>query len=137
MQTKYRIKQVGNTYYPQKKVLFFWKYLKVLRCVKSNYSNLLNLYANLVILSANNLEEAIFKTNYYDNNYLRPFMCCGCRIQTYLDIDSGKYYYAVTDKLFSDSSEQLCEKISEYKRNQGESKKITIHKLYKNEEFPN
>lgn len=133
MKNKYRIKQVGNTYYPQKKVLFFWKYLDIPKCYICKYEHEIILYDNTIIrLSGNSLESAINKINEYDTNYLKPFVCCNFLIATYIDEESDVYYYAASDTLFSDSSEQLCEKISEYKRKQKESKNVTIHEYSKN-----
>ena len=133
MKNKYRIKQIGNMYYPQKKVLFFWKYIDILKCYIYKSEHKISLCDNTIIrLSGNSLESAINKINEYDTNYLKPFVCCNLLIATYIDEASGVYYYAASETLFSDSSEQLCEKISEYKRKQKESKKVIIHEYSKN-----
>ena len=122
---KYRIKQIKNTYYLQKKLLLFWKYIRV-RTWDSSFRVIEN---GKMLLRFKNLESAKEELNNYRNNYLRPFICLGHIIKTYFDAEHFLYYYIdihhCKDKIYSTSSERVCELIFEYE----ESKKPIIHNI--------
>ena len=134
---KYRIKQIGDTFYPQQKKLLFWKNIKIITCYKHSYDDELTIDNWNATLREPSLKKAIQTLNSYINNYLKPFKCCGHNIITALDIYTATYYYIDEVNRYSDSSEEICLMVAEVERSKKESKRVTIHKLEKNEELSN
>lgn len=140
MKTKYRIKQVGNNYYPQKKQFLFWKNIRVCTCSDDYYGRAINTNDNQYVLCFNNYEYAVKQITNYKNNYLRNFLCLGHVVKTYFNKNNAVYYYVdiTTRRLSSTNSEQLCElivtweedkkKVTEAeKRRKIAERKVTIH----------
>ncbi len=139
--TKYRVKQIGNEYYPQKRLLLFWRKIRVCTCSYNKYRNDITSYSDeKTSLCFASLDFANKQIANYINNYLRPFWCLGHRIKSYFCTDNNTYYYIDTAsyRVFSDNSEQLCEGIAylkeqeknkreKEKQKKRESKRVTIH----------
>lgn len=132
---KYRVKQIGKLFYPQKKVLLFWKYIKIHSCERNRYYSL-TLHAGTRILHSTSLEGAVNDINNYKNNYLRPFVCCGHVVKTFLNTNDNTYMYVDTSDdfdIYSSSAEEVCERISveieEEKKRKKDAKKVTIHNV--------
>lgn len=131
---KYRVKQIGNIFYPQKKVLLFWKDIKIHSCERNRHS--LTLHTGTRVLCSASLEGAVNDINNYKNNYLRPFVCCGHVIKTFLDRSYNTYIYVDTSDsfdIYSSSAEEVCERISveieEEKKRKRNAKKVIIHNV--------
>lgn len=144
-ETKYRVKQVGDKYYPQKKRFLFWKNISVRTCSDDYYGRITNCDNNKEVLCFNSYQLASEQITNYKNNYLRSFLCLGHIVKTYFNKNNKNYYYVdtTTYKLFSDSSEQICEFITAWeehnKRARKEAKqkkiadrKVTIHEYVEN-----
>jgi hypothetical protein len=139
--TKYRVKQIGDKYYPQKKRLLFWKYIRVCTCSDDYYGRITTYSDEKEVLCFDSCQLASEQITNYKNNYLRSFLCLGHIVKTYFNKDNGVYYYIdmTTKKLYSDNSEQLCEFITAWeerkekeieaaKQKKLADKKVTIHK---------
>jgi len=138
--TKYRIKQIGNRYYPQKKRFLFWKNISVRACSDDYYGRITNYDNNKEVLCFDSYQVASEQITNYKNNYLRSFLCLGHIVKTYFNKNNRNYYYidTTTYKLYSSSSEQLCELITSWEENKERvrkkakqkkiaDKKVTIH----------
>lgn len=132
MKTKYRIKQVGNLFYPQKKVLF-WTNIYVPGC--DYHGNRLVINKNPILLVFNSLSDAERELKNYIDNYLHSFVVKGHVVCSYYDPDYDHYYYRsekVTN-IVSDSSEQVVEQIGQYeykrKKEKERANKVTIHEF--------
>ena len=139
---QYRTKQIGNNFYPQKRLLLFWRKIRVRTCSYNKYAADISSYSNeKVPLCSESLDSANKQIANYINNYLRPFWCLGHHIKSYLCLNNDTYYYidTTTYEVFSDNSEQLCERVMYWeerkkkerewaKQKKLESKKVTIHK---------
>jgi YHS domain-containing protein len=133
MKIKYRIKQIGNTYYCQQKIIF-WKNIRVLECNYGDYESRPDLKNHKICLTSNSLENAKYELKKYTQNYLHPFTVKGHLVQSYYNsYDSekgGLQYYYISNKnlnLFSNNAEKIIELISEYEYKKKRSKQITIH----------
>lgn len=138
---KFRIKQIGDKFYPQQKRFLFWHYINVRTC-STNYSGSINSYDNdKQRLSFRGQHTANEQVKNYIDNYLRTFVCLGHIIKTYFNPHDHTYYYidVSTDKLYSTNSEAICEMVSDweerkekervlYKQKKKAAKKVTIHK---------
>ena len=120
---KYRIKKTEKVFYLQKKFLLFWRNIEV-----KVWDSYWNCPDGKKLLCFDNLDVAKKEIDNYRNNYLRPFFCLKHIIKTYYGND-GLYYYAdphhYRDKIYSTSSEKVCELILEYE----ESKKPIIYNI--------
>lgn len=139
---QYRTKQIGDKFYPQKRLLLFWRKIRVRTCSYDKYSADVTSYSNeKVPLCFESLDSANKQITNYISNYLRPFWCLGHRIKSYFCKNNDTYYYidTTTYDIFSDNSEQLCERVMLWeerkkkelemiKQKKLESKKVTIHK---------
>ena len=138
---QYRVKQIGNKYYPQKKWFLFWKNIKARTCLEDYYGRIIDYRNEKEALCFNSCELATKQITNYKNNYLRTFLCLGHIIKTYFNKNNKRYYYfdTTTNKLYSDSAEQLCELIITWeddkkkkaqleKEKRVADKKVTIHK---------
>lgn len=130
-ETKYRIKQVGNKYYPQKKQFLFWKNIRVRTCSDEYYGRIVNCNDEKEVLCFDNCQLASEQTTNYKNNYLRTFSCLGHIVKTYFNKNNRKYYYVdiITKVLYSDNTEQLCELITRWEEK--EKKEIEAAKQKK------
>lgn len=137
---KYRIKQIGNKYYPQKKRFLFWKNISVRTCSDDYYGRITDCDNDKEVLCFDSCQFASEQIANYKNNYLRSFLCLGHIVKTYFNKNNKNYYYVdtTTYKLYSDSSEQICELITsweERKKKEMEAakqkriadRKVTIH----------
>jgi hypothetical protein len=134
MKIKYRVKQIGDMFYPQIRVFLFWIDISV-DCCYYSYGDI-RLYENPETLCCNSLEEATKALSCYIHNYLPSFTCKGYKVRTYLDRNKREYLYVAENKkamLWDNCSEKLCEKIAEkeYERKVKEkhNKKVTIHEF--------
>ena len=125
---KYRVKQIGNKYYPQKKQFLFWKNIKVRICFDDYYGKFVNCSNKKETLCFDNCQLANEQITNYKNNCLRSFLCLGHIVKTYFNMANKKYYYfdVITYKLYSDNSEQICELITSWEENR--KKKIEAAK---------
>ena len=128
---KYRIKQIGNIFYPQKRsFFFFWKNLTVPKCRLYDFPDFSTYSNTFITLAATSLFEAKTVLINYDNNYLRSFLCKGTIIKTYYDPERNKYFYVdinSKDSRYSDNAEKICEIVAEYREKEKKSRKVTIH----------
>lgn len=137
---QYRVKQIGNKFYPQKKQFLFWKNISVSTCSDDYYGRIVNCSNKKEVLCFDNCQLASAQITNYKNNYLRSFLCLGHIVKTYFNKNSRKYYYidTGTHKLYSDNSEQLCELITTWEENKERAikdakqkriaeRKVTIH----------
>lgn len=143
---KYRVKQIGDKFYPQKKLLLFWRGIRVRTCSYNRYSSDITSYSNdKTPLRFTSLDFANKQITNYINNYLRSFWCLGHRIKSYFCTNNDTYYYidTTTDAVFSDNSEQVCERVmcweelesarrKKEKQEKQESRKVTIHEYVEN-----
>jgi len=140
MKTKYRIKQVGKNYYPQKKRFLFWKNIRVRTCSTNYYNRIVDTNDKKYVLCFDTYGSAVKQITNYKNNYLRNFLCLGHLVETYFDKNDKVYYYVdiTTRKLSSNNSEQLCELITTWeedkkkaieaeRRRKIANRKVTIH----------
>lgn len=137
----FRIKQIGKSFFPQRKVLGFWVNLKVPLC-STRYSSL-EVKTDSATLDFSSLEAATKAIINYQNNYLHNFRCRGHLIKCYYDEATDKFLYVDTNSLrerypkYSDVSEQLCERIAYDEdiriSNEKAAKKVTIHKFKEDE----
>jgi hypothetical protein len=138
--TKYRVKQIGDNFYPQRKQFLFWRNISVRTCSDDYYGRITNCNNKKEVLCFNNFKLASEQITNHKNNYLRSFLCLGHIVRTYFNKNNRNYYYVdtTTYKLYSNNSEQLCELITTWeddrkKRIQLErekriaSRKVTIH----------
>ena len=139
---KYRIKQVGNKYYPQYKKILFWRYINVRTCVSNSYGTIINYYNEKERIYCTSYEKANKQITNYINNYLRPFWCLGHLVKTYFNKGNSVYYYVDVvkeNKLYSDNAEQICELITLWeddrknqckieKQKRDAANKVIIHK---------
>lgn len=112
---KYRIKQIGNKYYPQEKKFLFWHGISIPTCREGYYSNSFE-STGIHELCYDSLAKAKLETTNYKNNYCPTFHCLKHTIETYLCTKDNKYYCVVDGdlrRLFS-SSELACEFVSEF-----------------------
>lgn len=113
---KYRIKQIGYKYYPQKKYFLFWRNIKIYECSCIESDNSITLYGKYIHKS-NNLEHVKKFIKDYKDLYLHPFFVKWHLVKTFYDWHNEKFYYVdTTTGFFSDCSETLCEKIMLYKQ---------------------
>ena len=143
---QYRTKQIGDKFYPQKRLLLFWRKIRVRTCSYNKYSADVTSYSNeKVPLYFTSLDYANKQITNYISNYLRPFWCLGHRVKSYFCINNDTYYYidTTTYDIASDNSEQLCEKIQcweeqqdkkrkKEKQEKQESRRVTIHEYVEN-----
>ena len=140
MKTKYRVKQIGDKYYPQKKWFLFWKNIKVRTCSDDYYGRITNVYNNKDVLCFNTCESAVEQITNYKNNHLHTFSCLGHIVKTYFNKNNKAYFYVdvTTNKLYSNNSERLCELITEWEDGRKKAmqlerekriadRKVTIH----------
>lgn len=138
---KYRVKQIGNNFYPQKKRFLFWTNISVRTCSDDYYGRITNYNNNKEVLCFNSCQLATEQITNYKNNYLRSFLCLGHVVKTYFNKNNKNYYYidTTTYKLYSNNSEQICELITSWEENKKKAietarqkkianKKVTIHK---------
>ena len=138
--TKYRIKQIGYKYYPQKKRFLFWKNIRVRTCSYDYYGRITDTSDDKEVLCFSTYESAVKEITNYKNNYLRSFLCLGHIVKTYFNKQNDVYYYIdiTARKLYSNNSEQLCEFITAWEERKEEEikaakqkkladKKVTIH----------
>lgn len=125
---EYRVKQIGDKFYPQKKQFLFWKNIKVRTCSDDYYGRITKYDNKKQVLCLNNCQLATEQITNHKNNYLRTFLCLGHVVKTYFNKNNGKYYYldVTTEKLYSDNSEQLCELITTWEDDR--KKKIRLEK---------
>lgn len=143
---QYRVKQIGDKFYPQKRLLLFWRKIRVRICSYNNYRADITSYSNeKESLCFTSLDSANKQITNYINNCLRPFWCLGHRVKSYFCANNYTYYYldTTTYQVFSDNSEQVCERIMSWeerennirkkqKQKKRESKKVTIHEYVEN-----
>lgn len=134
IKTKYRVKQIGNKFYPQYKKFLYWKYIKVRRCFKDSYSDrITNVDNDLFTVVCYNLKLALNFISVYKNNYLPKFKFKGFLIRSYFCEKEYKFYYIEVNqhKFSSDCSEQIFEQIllylDEKKENERLANQVKIH----------
>ena len=127
---QYRVKQIGDKYYPQKKRFLFWKNISVRTCSDDYYGRITNYSNEKEILCFNSCKLATEQITNYKNNYLRTFLCLGHIVKTYFNKNNRRYYYldVTTEKLYSDSSEQLCERITMWEEDKEKARKAAKQK---------
>lgn len=129
---KYRIKQIGDRYYCQERILF-WKDILVKKCSTDYNCERIRLHNSNYLAVFNTLDDAKTFINKYKAFYLYSFGVKGHLIKTYYETSDAIFYYSdvIEDlQLFSDNLEQLCEKILLYEDKVRESKMVKIYKLY-------
>lgn len=137
---QYRVKQIGDKFYPQKKQFLFWKNISVRTCSDDYYGRITNCNNKKEVLCLNSCQLASEQITNYKNNYLRSFLCLGHAVKTYFNKNNGTYYYVdvTTYKLYSNNSEQICELITSWEENRKKAieaarqkkiadRKVTIH----------
>lgn len=138
---EYRVKQIGDKFYPQKKQFLFWKNISVCTCSEDYYGRITNICDDKEVLYSTTYESAVKQITNYKNNYLRKFLCLGHVVKTYLNKKSNIYYYidSTTKKLYCYNSEQLCELIMDWEEDKRKAieaakqkeiadRKVIIHK---------
>lgn len=127
---QYRVKQIGNKFYPQKKRLLFWKNISVRTCSEDYYGRVTNYDNDKEVLCFNSCQLATEQITNYKNNYLRTFLCLGHIVKTYFNKNNRQYYYldVTTEKLYSDSSERLCELITMWEEDKEKARKAAKQK---------
>lgn len=134
---KYRIKQIGDWFFPQHRILGFWRNIRVRVCT-IHYSDSITKkdtgsYRFKYLKDANN-----FIIN-YKNNYIRPFMCRGHLVKCFYDDGSNKFVYIdmfsleTREPRYSYSSGDLCIKIANFEddciNKRKHDNKVTIHEF--------
>ena len=138
---QYRVKQIGNKFYPQKKRFLFWKNISIRTCSDDYYGTIVKYSNEKEVLCFNSCQLASEQITNYKNNYLRSFVCLGHIVKTYFSKNNKNYYYidTTTYKLYSDNSEELCELITAWEEDKKKAikaakqkkiadRKVTIHK---------
>lgn len=136
---KYRIKQIGNKYYPQYKKFLYWKYINIGRCSKNLYSDkIINVDNDLFTVVCDDLKSALNFISVYKDNYLPEFKFKGFLIRSYFCEYEYKFYYIEVNQheFSSDCSEQIFEQIMLYLEKKKESerlaKQVKIHEYTEN-----
>lgn len=133
---KYRIKQIGDWFFPQRRILGFWKNIRVRVC-SIRYDSITKKdpgsYRSKYLKDANS-----FIIN-YKNNYTRPFMCRGHLVKCFYDDESNKFVYVDMLSLetrrprYNYSSGDLCVEIANFEDDRISKKKhdnkVTIHEF--------
>lgn len=138
---QYRVKQIGDKFYPQKKQFLFWRNISVRTCSDDYYGRITDCSNKKEVLYFDSRQLASEQITNYKNNYLRSFLCLGHIVKTYFNKNNGNYYYVDTTTyyLYSNNSEQLCEFITTWEDDRKKkiqlerekriaSRKVTIHK---------
>lgn len=133
---KYRIKQIGDWFFPQRQVLGFWRNICVRICTihydtftKKDPGSCRFKY----LKDANN-----FIIN-YKNNYMRPFSCRGHLVKSFYNDENNKFVYVDMLSLetrrprYNYSSGDLCVEIANFEDDRISKKKhdskVTIHEF--------
>ena len=133
---KYRIKQIGDWFYAQRRILGFWRNIHVRVC-SIRYDSINKkepgCYKFRSLEHANN-----FIIN-YKNNYTRPFMCRRHMVKCFYDDESNKFVYVDMPSLetriprYNYSSGDLCAEIANFEDARISKKKhdnkVTIHEF--------
>ena len=140
MKTEYRIKQIGDWFYPQRRILGFWRNIYVRICSIS-YSNMFT-KKDRGAYRFRNLENANNFIISYKNNYMRPFVCRKHLIKCFYDEANDKFVYVDVFTLdtrrvrYNYSSADLCLEIANFEDDRMSKKKhdnkITIHEFTEN-----
>ena len=138
MKTEYRIKQIGNKFYPQKKSFLFWKNIRVYMCT-TRYGDITVYGRSKKVLCLNLIDDAKRALRRYKNNYLGSFVVKGHLVKTFYNEYNNDFVYI--DMLtvdqgntkYSNSSGDLCAWIGDYeyqlKRKREIETKVTIHEF--------
>lgn len=129
---KYRIKQIGDMYYPQRKFLGIWWNISVETCT-IRYGEI---HPEKVInLCFGHLKRANAAIINFRDNYLGSFKCRGHKIATFYDDGSEQYIYVDVNnkRIYDTNSEKLCERIAEMEderiKKKKHDKKIVLHEF--------
>lgn len=118
--SKYRVIKYKDAYYIQEKTLLFWTNIYVRKVFVYSDGDI-RVHKDYMALSASSLEGAINILKKCKNNYLPTFKHLGHRIFTTFWYNDFIYVDEKT-LLYSDSSEELCEKIALYEDEQKNQK---------------
>lgn len=133
MKIKYRIKQIGEKFYPQYRILGIWLNINVPTCITKFGS--LYIDKHYLTLCFDSLSSAKIGIDQYENNYILTFKCRGHKVKTFYNKTNNQYVYVdmatVNERTlrYNNISERLCEEIAEYEDKLTLAKKITIHEL--------
>ena len=95
MNPKFRIKQIGDKYFPQKKVLF-WRYIRVRKCM-IGLDGIMYPDDERHRVFSNYMPDIKKFIDDYRNFYLHPFFVKNHLIKTYYDSRHKKFYYIDTN----------------------------------------
>lgn len=145
MAHRYRIRQVGNEYYPQERLGIAWFDIYIRTCSINRFKDRVDTIGNkLSCIYAENLDDCQRFLSDYDDNYLDSFIYKGHHIETMYDVALRKFVYVDlrNPSLYSESSADIYLKIEAYedaqnkakakkKKEKKAAKQVTIHEYRK------
>ena len=128
MKAKFRIKQIGDKFYPQIRKFLSWKNIYITTITLG--CHYCSIFEEKAVLYFDTLDYAKNQFKNYLRDYVSPFKVGDHIIETCFCRENDTYYYVDRDSgLYSKSTANLCIDVQEYIDRQKSKSKITIHKF--------